>query len=94
VTLCYPCRRVCKRWQLERGSLPLSLSLGMEFLAKVHAGHCGISLWSNRMLFSGHQGALLLVAGLCPDKALAVRTSTCLLPVSKSSASKQTSSTS
>jgi U3 small nucleolar RNA-associated protein 21 len=38
----------------------LSLSPGMEFLATAHAGQRGISLWSNRLLFSGHQGTLLL----------------------------------
>ena len=35
----------------------LSLSPGMELLATAHVGQRGISLWSNRLLFSGSDGA-------------------------------------
>lgn len=35
----------------------ISLSPGMELLATAHVGQRGISLWSNRLLFSGAEGA-------------------------------------
>jgi U3 small nucleolar RNA-associated protein 21 len=34
----------------------LSLSPSMELLATAHVGQRGISLWSNKLLFSGHRG--------------------------------------